>query len=344
MPLLNTKTSDLVKSYLQDKSKKVAIITHVNPDGDAIGSSLGLFEYLKNIGFLTVSPVVPNDYASFLKWMPGNREIINANDSTDSAEKVLLEADVIFCLDFNHPDRSGKLGEVFIKTKAIKVLIDHHPQPEESFFDLVISDTEVSSTAELLFILINSIDNDLSYINTNVATCLFAGILTDTGAFSYASNNPQTYIIAASLIEKGVNALDVNRKIYDTYSENRLRLLGYCLSDKLTVLPNKKVAYISLSKKELEKYGHKEGDTEGVVNYALSIEGIELAAFFMENNDEIKISLRSRHSIDVNKIARTHFNGGGHVNASGGRVKTGLKDAIAKFEKIFESDNIINNT
>jgi bifunctional oligoribonuclease and PAP phosphatase NrnA len=335
--------SNKVKDCLKDNKKRIAILTHVNPDGDAIGSALGLYGFLKLKGFQNVSVIVPNEYASFLHWMPYNEDVIIADKNLKTAGNLIFEAEIIFCLDFNQPDRIDHLSNYLINSKAVKILVDHHPQPDHKHFDIVLSDTEMSSTAELIFILINSIENNINFIDKKVAACLYAGIVTDTGSFSYSNRNPQTYIIVAALIEKGINPVEIQSNIYDTYSESRMRLLGYCLKDKLTILPNKKVAYISLTSEELRMFSHKEGDTEGIVNYALSVEGIDLAAFFMERDGIIKISLRSKRLIDVNKIARLHFNGGGHMNASGGKLELSMKEAIEMFEKLFSNENFLIN-
>ena len=336
LPLLKKELSNMLNAALRDFGKRIVLVTHVNPDGDAIGSALGFFGFLKELGFELVDLVVPNDYADFLKWMPGNENIFIASENQSQSDELIENADVLFCLDFNHPDRAHNLKHAINRSKALKIVIDHHPQPALEVFDIVVSDVSVSSTAELIFIVINSL-NKCEVINKNIATCLFAGIITDTGSFSYSNNNPQTYLIAAFLISRGVDALSVNRNIYDTYSEDRIRLLGYCLKDKLKVLPNRKVAYICLTMDELKLYNYREGDTEGIVNYALSIDGIQLAAFFMERDDIIKISFRSRRLIDVNVIARKYFNGGGHVNAAGGMLTTDMKDAVGKFEDLFTS-------
>ncbi|MBS4012219.1 MAG: bifunctional oligoribonuclease/PAP phosphatase NrnA [Bacteroidetes bacterium] len=337
---LNNDIAGKISSYLSDKGKSFCILTHVNPDGDAIGSALGLYGYLRSKGIDNVSVIVPNNYALFLHWMPFNDIVIVASEYQKLANDKISNADVVFCLDFNHPSRVDNISEVLTKSRAFKVLIDHHPQPESTFFDVVISNVDVSSTAELVAILIYSCENSFDIIDKDVASCLYAGIVTDTGSFSYSNRNTQTYLIVAELIDKGIDPVEIQRSIYDTFTEERMRLLGYCLSEKLTVLPNRKVAYISLTADELNRFNHKEGDTEGIVNYALSIGGIELAAFFMERDDVIKISFRSRRLIDVNKIARLHFYGGGHMNASGGKLKGSMQQAIALFEQLFSNQDI----
>ncbi|MFO8068105.1 MAG: bifunctional oligoribonuclease/PAP phosphatase NrnA [Bacteroidales bacterium] len=338
LPVLDNSIADKLGKLLSDNSKRIVILTHVNPDGDAIGSSLGLYGFFKLAGFNNTDVIVPNNYASFLKWMPYNDNVIIAENEPKSAHELISGADIIFCLDFNEASRIDNLKSDLVKSSAQKVLIDHHPQPATGHFNIIISDTDSSSTAELIYIVIDSINNTGLPLNKDIAACLYAGIVTDTGSFSYASNNYQTYLIVAELIAIGVDAAEIHNNIYDTYSEDRMRLLGYCLSEKLKVLPNKKVAHISLSAKELDRFNYREGDTEGIVNYALSIKGIELAAFFMETEDVIKISFRSKNDVDVNQIARNDFNGGGHMNASGGRINASLEEAIAKFELLFSNE------
>ncbi len=313
------------------KSQKISIITHVHPDGDAVGSSLGLYEFLNQKGFSNISVITPNDYASFLKWMPGNEKIIIAEENYESACNLIIGADILFCLDFNHPDRSDNLANLLYKSNAKTILIDHHPQPADSF-DFVFSYIDTSSTAEIIFKFISAIDKDV--INKDIAACLFAGIMTDTGSFSYGCNNPETFTICADLIETGINPENIHQLVYNTYTENRMRLLGYCLSKKLTVISELNSAYIYLTIKDLEYFNHQDGDTEGIVNYALSIRNIDFAALFVEKKDHIKISFRSVGSIDVNVFARLYFNGGGHKNAAGGKYYDNISKTIKYFESV----------
>lgn len=314
---------------LSEKNQKIVITTHVNPDGDAIGSSLALYKFLKLSGNKNVTAITPNDYASFLKWMPGNDEIMIAENNPDAAANTITEADLIFCLDYNDIERTENLKQPLKNSKARTVLIDHHPQPGEGF-DIVFSYINTSSTAEIVFKLIKAIDK--GKLNKDIAACLFAGIMTDTGSFSYGCNNPETFTICAELIRTGINAENIHRLVYDTYSVSRMKLLGYCLNEKLTVLPEFNSAYICLTKKELEKFDHQEGDTEGVVNYALSIRNIDLAALFIEKDDHVKISLRSIGDVNVNDFAREFFNGGGHANAAGGKYLKNISSAVEYFE------------
>ena len=323
------------KELLSEKDQPIVIVTHTNPDGDALGSSLGLFGFLTYAGYINVRVVTPNTFPSFLKWMPWQEKVIIADLNLNEAEKAISEASLIFCLDFNGLGRVNGLENQLKMAKGKKILIDHHPQPE-SDFDLSFSDTEVSSTAELIYDFILGIGGE-KLIDKKVAECLYAGIVTDTGSFSYACNQPKTYLITANLISLGVDGEHIHRLIYATYSVDRMRLLGYCLSQKLIVLPEQQAAYISLTKSDLKRFNHQEGDTEGVVNYVMSIENIHLAALFIEREDHIKISFRSSGNVDVNLLARNHFNGGGHRNASGGKSFSNMKDTLGRFESILKS-------
>lgn len=302
---------------------------HTNPDGDAVGSSLGLYGYLQDEGWRNVHVIAPEAYASFLHWMPGHESVIIADQHKDLSHSLIRDAALIFCLDFNGFSRSGDLEKPLIESGAVKIMVDHHPQPEQGF-DLVFSETAVSSTAELIYEFIAAL-GDEDRLSLQVAQCLYAGIITDTGSFSYGCNNPRTYQIVARLIEKGVDGAYIHRLIYSTYTLDRMRLLGYCLSEKLKVLEDAQAAYISLSQEELQHFNHQEGDTEGVVNYAMAIKNIHLAALFTEKDDHVKASFRSAGDVDVNKLARAHYAGGGHKNAAGGKSFQSLRDTEQAF-------------
>ncbi len=310
---------------------------HTNPDGDAVGSSLGLYDYLKQAGYTNLHVIAPNPYASFLHWMPGNDEIVIATDEKKRAGQLIGDASLLFCLDFNGFSRTDLLEDRLKRSDALKIMIDHHPQPEGGF-DLVFSDTNASSTAEMVFEFITSLGGE-QLISLEGAQCLYAGIVTDTGSFSYGCNNPRTYEIVARLIRKGVDGAHLHRLIYNTYTADRMRLLGFCLSEKLVVMPEHHSAFISLSERELERFNHQEGDTEGVVNYALAIEGITLAALFTEKKDHVKASFRSAGDVDVNELARKHFNGGGHKNAAGGKSFSSLADTLTYFVSLLNKGN-----
>jgi phosphoesterase RecJ-like protein len=312
---LETPDFDKLKELIQN-CRKIVITTHHNPDGDAIGSSLALWHFLKNIG-KEVSVIVPNDYPAFLKWLPGSQQIRNCGKNLSTDIEELLKTELIFCLDYNAIDRVENISEALGRATGIKVMIDHHPEPKINDFDICYSDRESSSTGELVFTFLEKIGMS-DKISPEAATCLFVAIMTDTGSFSYSCNHAETFYIVSELIRKGVNVDTTHQQVYDTYSEDRLRLLGYCLSEKLKVLNEYHSAYISLSKEELLRFNNQIGDTEGVVNYALSIKGIRLAVLLTEKDDRIRLSFRSKGNFSVNDLARKYFNGGGHMNAAGG--------------------------
>ncbi len=325
---------DRLRILLQDKRQAIGIIAHTNPDGDAIGSSLGLFHWLNEQGFVNVKVIVPNQYPDFLHWMPGNQEVLVASDHPGLAAELIHHCSLIFCLDFNGFSRTAQLEPYLRDTPAIKVMIDHHPNPDEGF-DLFFSDVHVSSTAELLYECLARIDQSHA-LSREVAVCLYAGIVTDTGSFSYGANAPRTYEIVARLVAAGVDAAQVHRSIYNHYSEDRMRLLGYCLSQKMKLIEGTAAAYISLSLADLARYNYREGDTEGIVNFALSIDQVALAALFIEQNDHVKVSFRSVGNLNVNSLARKHFHGGGHINAAGGKSFESLQDTLHRFERLIK--------
>jgi bifunctional oligoribonuclease and PAP phosphatase NrnA len=333
---LDPKLISSTKQLLESRNQPIVIVTHTHPDGDAIGSSLGLFHCLSNAGYAGVNVIVPDPYPSFLQWLPGNGEVVTATLQPDLAGHLIREAALIFCLDFNDLARTNGLEGLLRNANGVKILVDHHPQPEPAF-DVVFSYPGFSSTAEMIFKLLEGLEL-MSFFNRDAAACLYAGIVTDTGSFSYSCNNPETYRISARLIESGVDGEKVHRLIYNTYSADRMRLLGYCLSEKLVVLPESDTAYISLTRKDLERFNHQVGDTEGVVNYALSIENISLAALFTEHEDHIKVSFRSAGKVDVNLFARDYFQGGGHRNAAGGKSFDPMDNTLARFEQLVKNE------
>lgn len=330
---MNIQEVENISGILSDKNKKIVLVTHVNPDGDAIGASLGLYEFLLLSGFSSVLVITPNDFTSFLKWLPGNENILTASNNNEKAKKAIYDADVLFCLDFNDPERAENLSKPITQSKALTVLLDHHPQPVDGF-DYVLSDTTASSTAEIVYKFIKSISKDNLKLNNNIAACLYTGIMTDTGSFSYGCSNPDTFSICAELVKTGINPDDIHRLVYDTYSVDRIKLLGYCLSKRLTLISQYNTAYICLTQKDLDFFNHQEGDTEGIVNYALSIRNIDLAALFIEKKNHVKLSIRSIGNIDVNYFARNYFNGGGHKNAAGGKYFNNITETIKYFENV----------
>jgi len=310
-------------------SRRIVIVTHHKPDADALGSSLGLSAYLKKKGH-SVSVIAPSEYPAFLHWMHGNSEVIVLEDgSLKEIAELIANGELIFCLDFSALGRINKLGDLVRMSKAKKVLIDHHLEPEK-FADFEKWDAKAASTAGLIHELIVDL-GDRKFIDAAIADCLYAGLMTDTGGFRHNNTRYEEFQIAADLVALGANPTQVSKLIYDTNTIERLKLMGYVLSEKLVVVPELDTAYITLSRAELKKYGSQSGDTEGFVNYGLSIEGIRFSVMIYEGKDEIKLSFRSLGDFSVNDFARKHFDGGGHKNASGGSSKQSLHETIEKF-------------
>ena len=312
-------------------SHAISIVTHWSPDGDAMGSSLGLYHFLKNSG-KNVKVIVPNDYPAFLKWLPGNKNVLNFQQNEKKVNDFINKSQLIFTLDFNSYSRIEKLGESVHKSSAKKILIDHHRQPEK-FADYYYHDISASSTAELIYEFILGTESKKA-IDKNIATCLYTGIMTDTGNFRFPSTRPSTLLIAADLMQRGAVNHKIYNSVFDDSSENRLKLLGYCLSEKMRIFTEYNTALIFLSQKEQDDFNYEKGDTEGVVNYPLSIHGICLSVFMAERDGIIKISFRSKGSFDVNSFAREHFSGGGHKNAAGGKSNSSLESTIEAFQKL----------
>ncbi|MDR0845403.1 MAG: bifunctional oligoribonuclease/PAP phosphatase NrnA [Tannerella sp.] len=315
-----------------DRGERFVIVTHVSPDGDAIGASLGLFHFLSAMDKDSVIDViVPNNFPDFLKWMPGARDIVIYDRHQEYAERLIQDADVIFCLDFNELKRIGKLASFVEAADARKVLIDHHLNPA-GFCNLTISYPEMTSTSEMVFRLICAM-KAFDDIHREAAECIYTGMMTDTGSFTYNSNNPDLYLIVQELLKKGVNKDLIYRNVYQVYSESRLRLMGYVLYEKMKVYSGQKTALITLRLDELNRFRYTTGDTEGFVNLPLSIQGIEFVVFIREDTDFIKISLRSVGDFPCNRFASTYFQGGGHKNASGGEFYGTMADAVVAFEE-----------
>ncbi len=316
---------------------KIVILTHFNPDGDAIGSSLGLRHYLANKG-LDAEIVVPNDFPKFLKWMPDAKKITIADYKRKKAAERIFDADVIFILDFNASHRAGQLvGPWIDKAKGKKILIDHHQQPDD--FDFVYSDTSIPATSQMIYHFIEAMEEE-KLVNKDIADCLYTGIMTDTGGFRFRSTSATTHRIVAHLIEHGADPAAITSSTWDTNTVSRLQLLALILG-RIELVKDGKVAVLWLKRTELQQYGFEKGDTEGFVNYGLSILGTKMSAFFMEDLYEnfIKISFRSKDTVDVNQFARKYFNGGGHINAAGGRYYKDIYETIDDFkEKVEEED------
>jgi phosphoesterase RecJ-like protein len=308
--------------------KKIVITTHKSPDGDAMGSSLALYNYLilKNH---SVNVITQNQYPDFLKWLPGNNQVLIADQNKTFAQQLITTADIIFCLDFNSLKRIEYLGEWVAQSNAIKIMIDHHQQPE-NFAQYNFCTINTSSTSELIYDFITAL-NDLPLLNREIGICIYTGMVTDTGSFRFNSTSPSTLKKAAHLLELGVNHCIVYENVFDTNTYSRLQLMGYTLNNRFKIVDGLAVTYMWLSENELQQFNYKIGDTEGFVNYGLSINGVKLSAFFVERDGQIKCSFRSKDPFDVNTFARKHFNGGGHKNAAGGQLNYSLNEACNFF-------------
>lgn len=313
--------------------KKVVIVSHVNPDGDAVGSTLAFYFFLLKFG-IDVKVLIPNDYPSFLAWMPGISEILLYDKNPEKGAEYLNDADLICFLDFNSPSRTGLIhNDLCHCTKTPKILIDHHRDADLSQFVGYVSEIETSSTSELVAELIKYQGFD-KYLDDNIATCLLVGIMTDTGSFTHSIFHPETFWICGELVSTNVNYTLIHNKIYNTFSENRLRLLGFCISNRMTILNEYNTAYIYLSKKDLESFDYQVGDTEGVVNYPLMIDNVRMSVLITERQGMIRFSFRSKGDFSVHELSRKHFGGGGHTNAAGGTMNCTLDQAVDKFLEI----------
>lgn len=318
---------------LLKNTQKIIIVTHWSPDGDAIGSSLGLYHFLKQLK-KTVSVIVPNSFPDFLNWMPGTEKIINFQEDNKKAIKLLNSAELIFTLDFNSFKRLEKLGDIVEAINAPKVLIDHHQEPD-SYASYYFHDVKACSTCELIFDFIVGL-GEIKKINQKIASCLYTGLMTDTGSFRYASVNSKTHFIISELLKTGILPHEIQSAVYDNFSLDRLKLVGYSLSEKLKIIEGYPIAYFCLTEKELKRYNFQKGDTEGIVNYPFSIKGIKICVLMCESDGYTKMSFRSKDNIDVNKFARTFFNGGGHLNAAGGKSDLSIKETELKFVELIK--------
>lgn len=329
--LTNQQKIEIVDFF--SKKKKIALTAHMNPDGDAIGSTLAMMHYLKAKGH-EVTAIVPNRFPEFYAWMPGADEIVVFEKKAVFVKKVLLEADMVFSLDYNGVSRVGQMTEALKAAPGKKFMIDHHIDPEEGF-DYYFATTNTTSTGQLVYRFIEMM-GDKALINKEIAVAIYVSIMTDTGSFSFSSNFPDTYHIVAELIGKGVDAERVHRLVYDTFSENRLRLLGYAISKRMIVWHHLNTAVIYLTKDDLKQFNYKVGDTEGVVNYPLSMEDVNLSVLITEKERKVKLSFRSKGEFNVNLLARNYFNGGGHKNAAGGQTYSNIEKAISDIKAALE--------
>lgn len=314
------------------RARDIVIVPHRGPDGDAMGASLAMWHFLKDKGH-NPRVIVPNNYPDFLKWLPGTEEVIIYENEQERSNQLIADADLVFTLDFNELNRAGIMVQPLIDSQAVFVMIDHHQEPSD-YANHTYSDATMSSTCEMVYHFLKKLRAG-NHISAEIATCLYTGIMTDTGSFRYSSTSSLTHRVVADLIDKGAENWKIHNKVFDTNSEKRMQLLGTALSN-LKVMPEYKTAYISLSQEELDRHDFRKGDTEGFVNYGLALEGIIFAAIFIENKQEdiIKISFRSKGEFSVNAFARQNFEGGGHINAAGGKSKLSLKETLERFESL----------
>jgi len=330
---MNLEDINAVKKLLSIP-QKIVIVPHKNPDGDAIGSTLALWHYLKNIG-QEATVIAPNDFPKFLKWMPGHEHILNFEKENSQAKKKIEEATLIFTLDFNHLGRIGQMESYLEEANASFIMIDHHQGPSD-YAQIMYSDVSMSSTCEMIYNFIEYLGDD-DKITPEIANCIYTGIMTDTGSFKYSSTTSRTHNVVAALIEKGAENTKAHNLVYDTNTPSRLHLLG-CALKNMVILEDLNTAYITLSQDELDTYNYQKGNTEGFVNYGLTLSGICFAVIFIENKEEgiIKISFRSEGDFSVNEFARKHFNGGGHTNAAGGRSEISLSETVDYFVSLLQ--------
>lgn len=319
-----------VRNWIQ-AANKVAVLTHTNPDGDAIGSSLALALALDKMG-LDSQVVIPDGLPDFLRWLPGIERSTTFAYKQEKAIQIIQDADLIFCLDFNDPKRLNGVEEFLNKSEAKKVLIDHHQDPH-SFTDITISEAWRGSVGEMIYLFMKEMLRE-DIMDKDIATCLYVAIMTDTGNFSYGSSYPEIFHIVGDLMKYDLDKDRIYSNVYDAFSEDRMRLQGYCMQEKMVVLPQYHTAYISLTEEELKRFNHRKGDTEGFVNIPFSVKGIRFTALFIEKKDRIKVSFRSRGKFPVNKVATEHYHGGGHINAAGGDSFAGMKETLAGFESL----------
>lgn len=323
-------SEDILKiKELLSTPRNIVIVPHKGPDGDAMGSCLALKILFEENGH-RVKTIAPNDFPDFLKWMPYSEEVLIYDKEKERADEHIKKADIVFTLDFNHLSRTGDMKASLENAPGTFVMIDHHQEPAD-YADITYSDTSMGSTCQMVYHFIEN-TGFAEKITPTIATCLYTGIMTDTGSFRYRSTTSLTHRVIAHLIEKGADNTGIHENVYDTNSYSRLQLLGLALQ-KLEVVEGYRTAYISLTQEELDKHNFKKGDTEGFVNYGLSLTGVVFAAIFIENKAEniVKISLRSKGTFSVNEYARAHFEGGGHTNAAGGKSDLPMKETIEKF-------------
>jgi len=313
-------------------ANRIVVTTHKSPDGDAIGSAMAMHHFLRSLGKKPTT-ILPDAAPDFLHWVTDYNECVIAEEDAVKAATHIAEADLIFSLDYNHLPRTGdSVSAMLEKSTAPFILIDHHQQPGE-FPVVTYSDTSACSTCEMVFRFIEQC-GWIGHLNLDIAACIYLGIMTDSGSFRFHSVSYDTHRIAGELVALGLDHAEIHRNVYDTNLMDKLKLIGYALSEKLVVMPEHSTAFISLDKEELKRYNYRQGDTEGLVNQALSIRGVKMAAFFREGNNEIKASFRSKGTFDVNTFSRSHWQGGGHINAAGGMSTDSMHDTLQKFREL----------
>jgi phosphoesterase RecJ-like protein len=318
--------------------KRIAIIPHRSPDGDAMGSTLALYHFLKTLNHQPIV-IAPNEFSDFLSWLPASEKVLIFEKDRENTTQILYNSEIVFTLDFNALYRVGDMEQVLSKLSAPFVMIDHHQKPD-GYAAYTYSDTAFGSTCEMIYNFIGFLGHHAK-IDKTIATCIYTGIVTDSGSFRFPSTTSVTHRIVADLIDKGINNSEIHNLLFDNNSFDSLQLLGRALQN-MKLLPEFKTSYITLSQEELDTFNYVKGDTEGIVNYGLSIKGIIFTVIFIEHKEEniIKISFRSQGDFDVNRFARDHFNGGGHINAAGGKSYLSLKETVNKFENILKSMKI----
>ena len=327
---------------LLTQPRNVVITFHQKPDADAMGSGLALYHFLIQLGH-NATVISPTNWAGFLSWMPGAKKVLDYEMQTAKATEIINKAEWLFCLDFNTMDRTRKMAEILTNLSCTKILLDHHQQPQVEVFDYGISDVTKSSTSEMVYDLIIA-SGHADKININVAECLYAGVMTDTGSFRFTSTTASVHQMVADLKDRGLVHSQIHENLFDNFLESRFRFFGQVLLNRMEVFYEYNTALIAIPQSDLIKFNVKTGDTEGLVNFPLSIHGIKLAAIIIDRGDERKSSFRSKGGFDVNTFARNYFNGGGHFNAAGGQNKEPFEEVVAMFIKAMkENKNQLSN-
>ena len=332
----DTEIIDFVNKIRNRKETKIVIVPHVNPDGDAIGSSMALYEFFSQTNLVNV--VAPSIFPAFLEWMPDSNIVVNAKADSVKAKQIISDADLIIIADHNAANRSGDLEKIIAESSATKLMIDHHPEPSYPVHNQI-SCIKVSSTAELVYNFISEIDS--KSINIRIASAIYVGIMTDTGNFMH-NVHPDTFKIVSELISVGIDKDNIYNQVFNTNSIDRMHLLGFALSERMEVLADLNTVIIALSKDDLTRFNYKVGDTEGFVNIPLSIQNVNSSILVMDKEGEVKISFRSKGNISINKIAKEHFNGGGHKNAAGGSGKElNFTETLDKLKRVLVENKSI---